>query len=217
MNNIKLIVVEDQTILRETLVEVLGREPGIEITGDWGSGEELIDILSQIDLDIAVIDNFLPGMDGITLTRKIKKARPDVRIIMLSVMTREDFVFESLEAGVSGYLPKDVSVNELVQAIKSVGYGETVISSKVSQSFIKYCANLKKDKKQQSLLTDEQLKIIRLAREGHINKEISERLEIPLSTVKFNFREICRKLDARDRTQAVIKAMEMNLISSDLD
>jgi DNA-binding NarL/FixJ family response regulator len=215
MEKIKLILIEDQTILRETLAEILQKEDDIEIAGVWESAEDIIDILDDINADVAIVDNFLPGMDGITLTKKIRKKRQDLKIILMSIMTREESIFEAFEAGISGYLSKDVSINELVQSIRSVAYGETVISRQISGSFIKYCSDLKKGKKQQNILSDEQKQIIQLAKDGYINKEISERLEMSLSMVKFNFREICRKLGARDRTQAVIKAIEMNLIMMD--
>lgn len=211
---IKVIIVEDHSILRETMVEVLNKEEDIEVTGHWSKAEEALKYLETHSVDVVISDNRLPGIDGVTFTRKIKQLYPDLKVIMLSMITDEEKIFEALEAGVMGYLPKEISKNELVMAIKKAFQGEMFIGPCITKNLVDYFVfKLNKTNDKKTLLTDEQIKILTLAAEGYTNKEIADRINMALPTIKLRFQEIFKALDTRNRAHAIIKASQKGLLT----
>ncbi len=211
---IKVIIVEDHAILRETMVEALNKEDDIDVLGHWSRAEEALRYLESHSVDVVISDNVLPGMDGVTFTRKIKQEHPDLKVIMLSMITDEEKIFEALEAGVMGYLPKEISKNELVLAIKKAFQGEMFIGPCITKSLVDYFVyKLNKQDDKKSLLTDDQIKVLSLAAEGYTNKEIADRINLALPTIKLRFQEIFKALDTRHRAHAIIKASKLGLLT----
>jgi DNA-binding NarL/FixJ family response regulator len=213
--NIKIVIVEDQTILRETLVVALNMEEGFEVVGHWQSAEELLDYVECNECDVAVVDNMLPGMDGITLTRALRERFPALKTVILSMHAREEDVLDAFDAGVMGYLPKEISTSELIRAIRSVVSGEAVICQKITKSLMIYCAQLKGPRVESeppSILTGEECRMLKCVSRGYSNKEIADLLNMPVAKIKLAFHELFKKLDARDRTHAVVKAFKLRLI-----
>lgn len=213
MDKIRLIVIEDHAILRETLVVALNIEPGFEVVGHWGTIAEALKYLRDNPVDLALVDYMLPGMDGITFMKRAREQFPNLKVIMLSMMTAEETVSDALEAGVMGYMPKEVPISDLIQAIKRVHQGEMVIYPDILQNLVKYFIRAKNQKDKKGILSDEQKKIITLASEGLTNKEIAVQMELPIPTVKLRFQEIFKILDARHRTHAIVKASKMGILA----
>jgi DNA-binding NarL/FixJ family response regulator len=212
---IRIVIVEDQTILRETLVVSLNMEDGFQVISHWQSAEELLEYIKTGEFDVAVVDNMLPGMDGITLAKILKNRLPDAKIIILSMHAREQDVLDAFDAGVMGYLPKEICTSDLIRAIKSVMNGEAVICQKITEALMKYCAQLKGPRaapEPPSILTEEECRMLKCVSNGYSNKEIADTLTMPVAKVKLAFHELFKKLDARDRTHAVVKALRMGLI-----
>jgi len=211
---IKVIIVEDHSILRETMVEVLNKEEDIDVLAHWSRADDALRFLESNPVDVVITDNMLPGMDGVTFTRKIKQEHPEIRVIMLSMITDEERIFEALEAGVMGYLPKEISKNELVLAIKKAYQGEMFIGPCITKNLVDYFVyRLNRNNDKKSVLTDSQIRILSLAAEGYTNKEIADRINLALPTIKLRFQEIFKALDTRNRAHAIIKASKMGLLT----
>jgi DNA-binding NarL/FixJ family response regulator len=212
MKPIKLIIVEDHSVLRETLKIALNMEHDFEIVGDWPSAEAALESMDAAPFDVALLDRMLPGLDGVGLTKKLKEMRPDSKIIMLSMVTEEKKILEAFEAGVSGYVPKQSPISELIDTIKKVASGQMVISQGLTESLIMFFTKTKDDPRSKTPLSDEQLEMLNLAADGLTNKEIATKLDLPLPIVKKRFREMFQILDANHRTHAIVKAAKLGLI-----
>lgn len=209
---IRIAVIEDQTILRETLVRFLSQEDNIQVVGDFPDAESAMTFFQTSHCDIAIIDRLLPGMDGIAFIKKLKGFNSGVKTIVLSVLSREENIMEAFEAGVMGYLSKESYMKELVDAIRTVNRGEAVLSPKICKRFVEYCAKRKEEPCEKPALTETEVELLKMACEGHSNKEIAAALRTTTAHVKNSFHRLFRRIDARDRTHAVIKAVRMGLI-----
>lgn len=210
---IRVAIVEDQTLFRESLIEALSGEPDIEVSGSYPDAESALESLRSSQCHIAIVDYVLPNMNGIALARKLKEANSKVSVIILSVVVHEKCLMEAFEAGVMAYLPKDADMEDLVRALRSVHNGEVVISPKICGKFIDYVGRLKDPSAGNPILTDEEKKLLICAGKGLANKEIAQRLNTTISAIKTKFQRLFRKLQAKDRTNAVIKAVQIGAIS----
>jgi len=215
MEKIKIIIVEDHSVLRESLALILKQENYFRVLGNWDNAEDALEFIKTNEPDMAIVDNMLPGMDGITFTKKLKAACPKVKVLMLSMVTDEEKIFDALEAGVSAYIPKIVSIDELIAALKCVSNGEFFIHPQLLKNFIGHALKLKSLSSNKQILRKEQINILQLAADGETNKEIAVRMGLPLSTVKLRFQEIFKALNAKHRTHAIVIASKANLISLD--
>lgn len=212
----RIILVEDQTILRETLVVALSKEKDFEVIGHWDDAETALEFFHINSCDIVLTDRMLPGIDGLTFTKMLKEINPSIKVLMLSMVDKEESILEAFHAGVDGYMPKDVSINELIDGIRNITSGDSVLGKRVTGRFVRYITNLKNEQLKQpenEFFSDDELLMLKLARDGFSNKEIATELNIPLPTVKFRFHEVFRKLGAKDRTNAVIKAIKSGFIA----
>ncbi len=215
MAPIRIIIVEDHSVLRESLCLSLAMEKSFEVAGNWNNAEEALKQLGTISVDIVLTDNKLPGMDGIVFTKKVKERYPDIKVVILSMITDEETILEALEAGAMGYLPKEVSISDLIQTIKNVHAGALSLPPELNESLLRYVAKFRKKHDRDSILTPEQIKLLNLAADGYTNKEIADRMDLPLTTIKLRFQEIFKALDARHRTHAILKAMKLGILVID--
>jgi DNA-binding NarL/FixJ family response regulator len=213
MDMIKIAIVEDHAILRETLCLALRMETNFEVVGNWNNAEDALRQIGDLNVDIVVSDNKLPGMDGIVFTKKLKERYPQMKIIVLSMITNEESILEALEAGAMGYLPKEVSISDLIQTIKNVHKGALSLSPELNESLLRYVAKFRKKSDRDNILSPEHIKMLSLAADGCTNKEIADRMDLPLTTVKLRFQEIFNLLDARHRTHAILKATKLGILS----
>jgi len=216
MTPIRIIIVEDHAVLRESLCLSLAMEKSFEIAGSWNNAEDALKHLGAQPVDIVLTDNRLPGMDGIVFTKKVKESHPDIKVVILSMITDEETVLEALEAGAMGYLPKELSISDLIQTIKNVNAGTLSLPPELNESLLRYVAKFRKKKDRDSILTPEQVKLLNLAADGFTNKEIAARMDLPLTTIKLRFQEIFRALDAKHRTHAILKAMKLGILIIDI-
>ncbi len=218
MEKVNIIIIEDHTILRETLALSLSFEESFSVVGHWRDAESVLERLDNLQFDVAVIDKILPGMDGVGITLQLKEQRPNVKVVMLSMSDNEKHILMSFEAGASAYLLKDISTPELVQAIKSVMNGEEVLSPGLMNRLIQYQKRerdrdrAKADSESKVEISAESVTILELISKGYGNKEISELLSISISKVKSLLQETFTALNVHDRAHAVTVAMKKGII-----
>jgi DNA-binding NarL/FixJ family response regulator len=207
---IKVYIVDDHPFVREGLKTFLGTQSEIEICGEAGDGETALTQMIQLQPDIAVVDLHLPGMGGIQLTRAIKEAGLFTQIIILSSFCEDDEVIAALEAGALSYLMKDSAPQKLIEAIIAAKNGESLLHPRIAKKLIQKM-NRQKESPIEPLTVKEKEVLAKLVK-GRSNKEIAYELDISDTTVKTHVSSILHKLGVNDRTQAVIKAIELKLV-----
>jgi DNA-binding NarL/FixJ family response regulator len=212
---ISLIIIEDHTILRELLVRELDREDHIDVIGNWADAESALKALKSASPDVAIVDNILPGMNGLTFTEKALVIKPDMKILFLSMCIDKQTIVRAFKAGAVGYLPKDVTTKELLDAISAIQAGETFLSPRITRKILDMLMVPQTEKNQDEILTQEQLRMLKLASKGFTNKEIASTLGVPVTTIKSRFFDVCKKLNTRDRTHTVTEVIKMGLLVPD--
>jgi two-component system, NarL family, response regulator LiaR len=215
-NTIRIFLCDDHTLFRQGIRKLLALEHDIEIIGESGNGQEMLDLLKKTSPDVILMDIGMPKMDGVTATYKIKRIQPHVNVIILTVYEDEPHIFQAIKAGAMGYLLKDVSIDELIEAIHKVHKGEALIQPVIATKVLKEFAMLDKRRikegdKFYSGLTEREKDILRLITLGGTNKEIAQKLGIAEKTVKNHISNIFSTLHVNNRTQAAIYALEKKL------
>jgi DNA-binding NarL/FixJ family response regulator len=217
MNPIRVLLVDDQPLFREGLRTLLTAQPGLEVVGEAGNGEEALQLASRLRPEVVLMDLRMPVLDGVAATRQLHVSRPECRVIVLTTFDDDEYVFEGLRAGAAGYLLKDVPSERLVEAIQAVARGESFLQPSVTAKVVSEFNRLvdRTPRHEESLvepLSERERQILRLLADGQTNKEIAEALVIAEGTVKNHITSILNKLDVRDRTQAALKARELGLV-----
>ena len=214
---IKLLLADDQDILTEGLKLILGAEEDIEIVGTANNGKKAYELCRIRKPDVVLMDIQMPEVNGVEATEMIKKEFPNIKIIVLTTFNDDEYIYDALKNGASGYLLKDTSPVEILKAVRTVYNGGALIQSEVAVKVIDKFSQLAKkteDKHIDSkaeLLTDREIEICRLIAEGKNNKEISGELFLSQGTVKNHITKILIKLDLRDRTQLAIFSINNEL------
>lgn len=211
--SISIAVIDDHTILRETLVEALSKEDDFEVVGHWGEAEDAIRYLKKNKVDVAVVDHILPGISGIEAAREMKKMSTDIKIIILSMFHEEDKILSALEVGVMGYLDKEVAISELKASIRKVFDDKMVVNQNLINGFMRLFKEDTSGGEEEETLTDEHIQVLKLTSRGLSNKEIAKKMDLTVGKIKSRFREIFNILGARDRTNAVVKAIKRGYCS----
>ena len=239
---IRVILVDDQTLMRQGLQTLLELEPDLEVVGVAGNGREAIAAVERARPDVVLMDVRMPEMDGVAATRILAERFPAVGVIILTTFDDDEYVFEGLKSGARGYLLKDVSSEDLAEAVRAVAAGQVLIqpsiARKVVAEFSRLAASRDKETSRQAgkethgraetpsspspgrpvplssiePLTERELEVLRALAQGLSNKEIADRLVITEGTVKNHVSSLLGKLDVRDRTQAVLKAQALKLL-----
>jgi two-component system, NarL family, response regulator LiaR len=205
---IRILIVEDQRIVREGLRAVLEDEDEIAIVGEAANGQEAIDLFAQLQPDVVLMDLQMPVIDGPEATRRIREQSPDARILVLTTYATDEFIFKALRAGAQGYLLKDASANELLGAIHSIHAGQTLLAPAVAARLV-----MGVSAGGQESLTPRELEVLTLLGQGRSNGEIAVMLAIAPRTAKVHVQNILSKLGATNRTEAVSLAVKQRLIS----
>lgn len=216
---IRILMVDDQSLLRRGLSGLLNRTPDMVVVGEGENGEQALDLAAELDPDVILMDVRMPVMDGVAATRELVKRGDRAGVIILTTFDDDEYIFEGLAAGARGYLLKDAEYEDLTQAIRTVARGESLLQPQITTRLLKEFSRLSgmshSRPKAQPLaepLTDRELEVLKLMASGASNQDIAEQLYIGLGTVKHHVRAIFGKLGARDRVHAVLLAQELNLV-----
>ncbi len=218
----RLIIADDHDFVRSGIRVMLSGETGLQIVGEVGDGQEAIEICGRERPDLALMDVRMPRMDGLTATRSIKRSFPEISVLILTMHENEDYLLEAVKAGAAGYVLKDAPQEELVAVIRKVLEGETTLNRRLATKLLKRLANdargagaprteAGRAAPSQSL-TARELEVLEQVALGKTNREIAEEFVISVGTVKNHIEHIIAKLEASDRTQAVVRALELRLI-----
>lgn len=218
MKKIKILIADDHAFVREGTRRILEQEPDLEVVAEAGDGEEAVRLASDLKPDVAIIDVAMPKLDGIEATRQIKALCPAVAVLVLSAYDDDQFVFGLLEAGAAGYLLKSVRGHEIVDAIRAVDAGESVLHPSVARKVLNRFASVSSKaqrKKPLELLTDREMEVMRLVTKGLSNKDIADGLCLSVRTVQGHLANIFNKLRVSSRTEAVVHALKEGWVTLD--
>jgi DNA-binding NarL/FixJ family response regulator len=212
---IRVMLVDDQNLVRKGVRSLLELSTDIEIVAEAADGAEAIRMLPEVNPDVMLLDMRMPGMSGIEMLQSLAKNDAVPPTIILTTFDDDELVLAGIKAGARGYLLKDVSLEDLVGAVKTVAEGGTIVKPAVTQRLLKGLANLKTDFSsldRPDPLTERETEILRLMAGGYSNKEIANSLGVAEGTIKNHVSNILSKMGVRDRTRAVLKAFEMGQI-----
>lgn len=214
---IHVLVVDDQTLMREGLRILLELEEDLTVVGEAGDGAAAIATYAERQPDVVLMDIRMPGMDGVEATWRLRHKWPQARVIILTTFDDDEYVFEGLRAGAMGYLLKDVSGHDLAKAIRTVAAGGALIEPSVARRLLSEFARLAPparpvDASLPEPLTEREQQVLALLAQGLTNKEIALRLSLAEGTVKNNVTVILQKLGVHDRTQAALRARQLGLV-----
>jgi DNA-binding NarL/FixJ family response regulator len=220
MERIKVLIVDDHRVVREGLSAILKSKENIHVLGEAQDGQEAVEKARSLLPDVILMDVSMPKMTGVEATRIIKREFPHIGIIALTMYEEQQYIFDLVRGGATGYLLKDSDSDQIVKAIQAVYRGESLIHPSVASKILAEFSLLaqKKGKKSgwvEHDLTDREITVLRLVADGKTNKEIANNLDLSEKTVKNHVRNIFHKLQVYDRTQAAILAIRKGLIELD--
>ncbi|MFI7383990.1 response regulator [Streptomyces sp. NPDC049813] len=204
---LRIVVVDDHTVMRAGVVALLAPEPGIEVVGEADDGRAGVALVEELRPDVALLDLRMPVLDGVEATRRIVAGPAGTRVLILTTYDTDTDIEHAVEAGAIGYLLKDTSREQLVDAIRSAARGETVLAPRVAQKLV-----AKMRRPAQAALTAREVDVLQAVSDGLSNADIGRRLVIGEATVKTHLLRVFAKLDVSDRTRAVVVAMERGLL-----
>ena len=216
---IRIVLVDDEQMVRQGLRMILESEDGFEVVGEAGDGAAAVDQVTRLDPDVVLMDIQMPGMNGLDATRQIVAlGREDSsRVLVLTTFDLDEYVYEALRAGASGFLLKRTPAEDLVAGVRVVAAGEALLSPSVTKRLIGEFARRPSSEKPSPTaldeLTEREREVLGLIAHGLSNREIAEKLFLSEGTVKTHIKRIFFKLDLRDRTQAVILAYNIGLVA----
>ena len=213
--SVRVLIADDQAVLRGAFRSLLREEPGIHVVADAADGEQACDAVRRFQPDVALMDIRMPHVDGLEATRRIVRSGAKTRILILTTFDLDEYVYEGLRAGASGFLLKDASPEELIAAIHVVAAGESVLAPAVTRRVVERFAQIPvpddRFRAALDLLTPREREVLTLLGKGMSNVEIGDALVISHATAKTHVRSVLSKLDLRDRAQAVVFAYESGL------
>ncbi len=221
MNNITVLIVDDQRLIREGIASLLGIQEGVTVLGTAVDGQEAITRALELQPDVVLMDIRMPVMDGITATARIRQQQPNCQVLMLTTFDDEEYIVKSLQAGASGYLLKDIPAADLAQAVRLTHTGIYQLDPSVAGKLVGALGKGGKRGGEEETavsppiehdLTDRELEVLRLIATGATNREIASQLVVSEGTVKNHVSSILSTLGLRDRIQAALYAHEHHLI-----
>lgn len=214
---IRVVLVDDDVLVRSGLRVILAAEPDLRVVGDAGTGSEALQVATRTAPDVVLMDVRMPDMDGIEATAALTRRDPGPRVLVLTTFEDEDYLYRALQAGASGFALKRARPEELIHAIRVVATGTSLVLPELTRTLIAAHANPRSTPALSALpeLTHRECDVLRLIAAGLSNGEIAERLVLSRETVKTHVSNVLLKLGARDRTQAVIAAYDSGFLPSD--
>lgn len=202
---------DDHRMLREGLRRSMTEE-GFQVVGEAGDGEEAVRLAAELQPDVILMDVSMPDVDGVEATRRIRDIIPETRVIMLTMHPDQDVVAAALRAGAAGYLVKDCSTEEIAEAVRLAASDDAAMSADVAASMLDEVRRLPEEADEDRIVTKREEEVLQLIADGCSTTEVAEQLFISQKTVKNHLASIYQKLDARDRTQAVLRAVRMGIV-----
>jgi DNA-binding NarL/FixJ family response regulator len=210
--SVRVLLVDDDDLMRAGLRAVLSSDPTIEVAGEAGDGRFAVERARALGPDVVLMDVRMPGLDGIAATRELLAAAPEARVLMLTTFEEDEYIFGGLSAGASGFLLKRTRPEDLIAAIHAVAAGDALLSPSVTRRVVDRMARAPVRPAVVDELTPREREVLVLIGRGLTNAEIARDLVVEESTVKTHVKRILQKLDLRDRVQAVILAYESGLV-----
>ena len=212
---IRVLIADDQALIRGGFRMILDAQDDIEVVGEAIDGRDAVELFRRVTPEVVVMDVRMPSMDGIEATKRLTAADPPARVLILTMFDLDEYVFEALRAGASGFLLKDRPPEELVEAVRVVASGEALLSPSVTRRLIEEFAKRRDaptPPRELDELTDREREVLVLMGQGLSNSEIAESLFVAETTVKTHVGHVLQKLRLRDRVQAVVLAYESGLV-----
>ena len=213
---IRVLIVDDQPMVRAGLAAIVGSDPEIDVVGEGGNGEEALALVVAHSPDLVLMDLQMPVMNGVQATRRLKREYPTLPILVLTTYAADEWVFDAVRAGAAGYLLKDTRPAQLIAAIKGTVAGETFLDPAIAGKVLRQAVHAQNNNPQPTklieALTPRELGVLALVVRGMNNREIGEQLYLATGTVRNHVSEIMGKLGVSDRTQAAVLAVQMGLV-----
>ncbi|MFQ5613606.1 MAG: response regulator [Anaerolineae bacterium] len=212
--SIRILIVDDHAMVRQGLSLALNLQPDFEVVGEAGGGAEGIALAQQLQPDLVLLDLNMPDMDGIEVMQRVRRLCPLARVLILSGIQADARVFAAVEAGVDGYIVKDATTAELAQAIRTVAGGDAYFHALITRTLVRYAHNLSSQPATQRVrLTARELTVLQQMATSATNRAIAEQLGVSEETIRTHVRNILRKMDQPNRTQAVLEGVRRGLVS----
>lgn len=215
MEKIKVLLVEDHTVVREGIKELIEHEEDMEVVGETWNGEEAVRLVGRLKPDVVLMDIALPGLNGVEATKRIKESYPSVSVLVLTAYDSEEFIFAILKAKAAGYLLKNVRGRELLNAIRAVYEGNSVLHPTVTKKVLEHfqpegekAAHVRKIP-----LSKREMEVVELGAQGLLNKEIADKLSLSERTVQSHWRNIFAKLGVSCRVEAIMHCLKEGWIT----
>ena len=218
MAKIKILIADDHAVVREGTRQILEQEADMEVVAEAADGEEAVKLVGSSKPDVTIIDIAMPKVDGVEATRQIKALHPEIAVLVLTAYDDDQFVFGLLEAGAAGYLLKSVRGRELVEAVRRIYAGESVLHPAIARKVLNRFAPAGGEQVKQAspqVLSEREMEVLRLATRGLSNQEIADDLCLSLRTIQAHLGHIFNKLQVSSRTEAVVRALKEGWVTLD--
>ena len=218
LGKIKILIADDHAVVREGTRQILEQEPDLEVVAEAGDGEEAVRLAGSSKPNVAIIDISMPNLDGIEATKQIKALYPNIVVLILTAYDDDQFVFSIIGAGAAGYLLKSIRGRELIDAVRAVYAGESVLHPSITRKVLNRFAPISGEPRGQKLpeiLSERETEVLKLVTRGLSNQDIANDLCLSLRTVQAHLGHIFNKLQVSSRTEAVVRALKEGWVTLD--